>query len=429
MTFEHSGRRRIPIVALLCLTFVFLFTRLQVVEPGNDCVTHVVVAHAAHFVHVCDTYGLTEAMDNLGHFLTAPSPWRVHTVYILSGAALAAALSPAAELFRRTLLDGRVSGNANTQLILKRFPDYFALMIFNFLVLAAALWIALRLVGAQDSALAAALAATVATSDLVHGMFWSQHPMFMNLIVPLGSIFYFMWGCRARQTGYGTVVGFGLAVAAFILIYSFTMIWLPAFVLGALYRDWRMGATPAETVRGLWRVLLVFAVAGCGPVLAWLAINMFYLHVNISYEAENLKMFTWLSDAWREGRLGAALSGHWHGYLARVWGWLGWQAPLSLTAVAGMIWWGYRKWPPAQAAHDPVIVAVIMTIVMMLVFNFLQGLYEPRMVSGIVLALFVALARVAQRTGLAGWGAAALAAISVGQVVYAFVKPAISVTL
>ena len=79
--------------------------------------------------------------------------------------------------------------------------------------------------------------------------------------------------------------------------------------------------------------------------------------------------------------------------------------------------------------RDPIIVAVAMTIVIMLVFNFLQGLYEPRMTNGIVLVLFVALARVAQRTGFANWGAIALAAISVGQVVYAFLEPAVSATL
>jgi len=256
-----------------------------------------------------------------------------------------------------------------------------------------------------------------------------QHPMFMNLIVPLGSIFYFMWGCRARQTGYGIVAGFGLATAACILIYSFTLIWLPAFVLGALYRDWRMGTTLAETVSGLWRVLLVFAVAGCAPVLAWLAINVLYLHVNVSYEAETIRMFTWLSDAWREGQFSAVVARHWHGYLLRVWGWLGWQAPVCLAVTALMLWLGRRSWPPGSAVRDPIIVAVGMTIVIMLVFNFLQGLYEPRMTNGIVLVLFVALARVAQRTGFANWGAIALAAISVGQVVYAFLEPAISGTL
>jgi hypothetical protein len=428
MTLERNSRRRLLIAALLCLTFVFLFTRLQVVKPGNDCVTYVNVGPAAHFVHVCDTYGLTEAMDNLADFLTASSPWRIHTDYILSGAMLSAALSPVATLFRHAVLDGRVSGNANTGVILKRFPDYFALAVLNFLILAAALWMALALAGERDGALAAALATTVATSDLVHGLFWSQHPMFMNLIVPLGSIFYFMWGCRVRQTGYGTVAGFGLAAALCIPIYSFTLIWLPAYVLGALYRDWRMGTTLAETVSGLWRLLLVFSVAGCAPVLAWLAINIFYLHVNVAYEAENLKMFTWLSDAWREGQFGTALAEHWHGYLIRVWGWLGWQAPVSLAVAALMIWLGRKSWPPAQAARDPILVAVVLTIIMMLVFNFFQGLYEPRMTNGIVLALFVALARVAQRTGLPNWGAVTLLAISVGQVVYAFLEPAVSVT-
>ena len=166
--------------------------------------------------------------------------------YILSGAALATALSPVAKLIQWTLLDGHVSGSVNVKLLLQRFPDYFALMVINFAILAAALSIVLRLIGAKDGTLAAALAAAVATSDMVHGLFWTQHPMFMNVIVPPGFIFYFVWGCRMRETSYATIIGFGLAAAACILIYSLTMLWLPAFVLGALYRDWRMDFDPGR---------------------------------------------------------------------------------------------------------------------------------------------------------------------------------------
>ena len=140
-------------------------------------------------------------------------------------------------------------------------------------------------------------------------------------------------------------------------------------------------------------------------------------------------MFTWMADAWHQHQFVAVLKQHWDRYIALWWRWLGWPAAVAIVASAILMWAGRRIWPPAQASRDPIVVAVALTFVCMLAFNFLQGLYEPRMVNALVLALFVALARVAQKTGYANWGAGTLAAIGAGQIVYAFLYPAVSVTL
>jgi hypothetical protein len=163
-------------------------------------------------------------------------------------------------------------------------------------------------------------------------------------------------------------------------------------------------------------------------LLTWWVSGKLYLHGMVNYEAERLRQFLWLGDAWQAGRLGAALAENWNGYLLKVWTWLGWPAPVSLAVIALCAWLGHRYWQPAQALGDPILLAVAVTILTMLIFNFLQGYYQPRLVNGITLALFVALARTAQKTKRAQLGAAALLAIAVAQVVDAFLNPPISLS-
>jgi len=412
---------------LLCLPFVFLFTRLPPPqEIPVPCLTRVTIGSAAHFVHVCDSYSMSQEMANLEHFFTVANPWRGRPVYIVGSAMLAAALSPAAGLVRAAL-NGHVGGSADWHVLLRRFPAYLAMVVINFLVLALALWMALRLTGTQDRLLAFALGAAIATSDMVHGMFWTQHSNFVNLLIPIGGIFYFVAGCRARQMRLFAVTGFGLAAALALLTYTYAVVWLPAFVLGALYRDLRMGLSRGAIAELVPRLAL-FAAASCLPMLAWLALNWFYLHVTVAYEAVTLRQFAWLADAWADGALGAALAAHWHGYLAAVWEWLGWPAPLILVAAAVLLVAGWRRWELARLALDPILVAAAVTTVCMLSFNFVQGFYQPRLTAGILLALFIVFARLAQLTARPAWGAAALLAVSAGQIVAAFLWPPIAIS-
>jgi hypothetical protein len=421
-------RRGKALALLLCLPFIFLFARLPPPEIAPECLSRVTVAHWAHFVHVCDSYTMTQAMVELPRYFTEPTPWRARPVYIVGGEGVAAVFLPAALLIRSLLIDGQIAGDFAADLFLARFPEYFALMVVNFAVVGATIWMAMRLVDPSQHALAAALGAAVATCDLVHGLFWTQHSNFLNLIVPLGCITYFVAGCRARQMTRTSIAAFGLAAGIGTLAYAYIVIWLPLFVFGSLYRDLRMATASSETARGLVRTLLPLAIAGCGPVLAWWAINEFWLHGEISYEAGVLRQFVWIVDAWRDGRLGAALAEHWNGYLPQVWGWLGWPAPVALAGIGLFAWLGRRQWPPMQMISDPVILAVVLTIVTMLIFNFLQGYYQPRLVNGMTLALFVALARSAQKAKSAQLGAALLLSIAAAQIVDAFLEPAISLT-
>jgi hypothetical protein len=419
------GRAVLPIV--LCLPFIFLFARMPPTELAPECLHRLTVADYARLIHVCDSVSITNELMNLDHFFTTPNPLRARPFYIVAGAGLAAALSPVAMLVRSGLNKAGVTGPP-ADVILRRFPAYFGLLIFNFVVLGVAVCVAQRLVGELGGALGVALGATVATSDLVHGLFWTQHSNFMNLLVPLGCIFYFIQGCRAREMGKTAIAVFGLGAAAAVLTYAYTVIWLPAFALGSLYRDWRMSAWPTETVRNLLHVLPAFVLAGCGPVLGWIVVYKLLFGVTVAYEAEAYRQFVWVFDAWSQGNLATASVAKWHNFFPQVLLWMGWTAPVTVAGIIVLAWCGHKKWPPSRAVRDPIVVAVLITIISMLLFNFLQGYYAPRLVNSVSLALSVALARTAQMTRHERLGVWMLLAVSVGQVAYAFIEPAISLT-
>jgi hypothetical protein len=423
---KHKCRRRFFWAGLLLLPFVFLFTQLPTPKPGTICLTHITIAETASFLHMCDSSSITAEMRNLENYFTEMNPWRSRPVYILVGTALGAALNPVATLIRVTFLQHRLSGTADIAEFMRRFPDYFALNIINFVVLAVTLWLGFTFIGERDELLSVALGAAISTSDLVQGYIWSQHPAFFSLIIPFGCIAYFIAGCRVRQMSTTAIIGFGLAAGFSMLIYGLAVVWLPMFVFGALYRDLRMGAQLAEIVADLLWPGALLAITGCGPVLLWLAFNTYYLKLSTFYEADT-NQFVWLSNAWRAGELSRVLRDHWHGYLDRVLGWLGWPAPAALLCAALLLFADFRKFSPAQIVRDPVLVAVALTILCILTFNFFQGADAARLVNGIVLVLFLALARVAQQTGRAMVGTAVLSVIGLAQVGYAFIQPALTV--
>jgi hypothetical protein len=336
-------------------------------------------------------------------------------------------LSPAAVIVRALVLDRRVEGLPARNFV-SRFPAYFGLIALNFIVLAITVVLAQRLIGETDHLLAFALGAAIVTGDLVHGLFWTQHANFLNLLIPIGGIFYFVQGCKAREMSQARIALHGLAAGATILAYGYALIWLPAFVLGALYRDWRMSMPAAALARNLARMLPLFALAGLGPPLAWIMLNVFVFHLSVSAEAETFRQLVWMLDAWQQNDLGAALRDKWRAFFPQALLWAGWPALAALVGAGMLLVSGKPQSPAANWMLDPILLAIVATVSGMLVFNYLQGYYQPRLTNGIALALFVAIARCAQISGREQLGAWALLLVSAGQIVGAFLAPSISLT-
>ena len=55
MNFEDRKRFQVLLAVILCLPFIFLFTRGPSPGAEGDCLTQVTIFNAAHFTHVCDS--------------------------------------------------------------------------------------------------------------------------------------------------------------------------------------------------------------------------------------------------------------------------------------------------------------------------------------------------------------------------------------
>jgi hypothetical protein len=411
---------------LLCLPIIFLFARTP---PDDECQRTVHIGPHIQFVHQCDAYSMTTAGANLEYYATTYLPARLRASYIVAETFLAEAFSPVAVLVRAIVLRGHVSGAFQVGTFLSRYPYYFALTIINFAILAAGLWMAFRLAGSTRSILAPALGAAVASSDMVHGMIWGFHPSFVNLIVPLGGIFYFVHGCRASRLGIGETLALGGALAVTMLCYSYVVIWLAAFGCGWLFwlaRE-RSERNPGSAGRGAATVLIL-GLVGLAPIAAWAAYSLYVMHLPVSYEATDYRQFVWVLDAVHAHDLGAAFRGKWAGFFPGVFVWLGWPGLFAACGIAILAAIGWRRVEPRRLIRDPVLAGVLVTLLGMASFNFLQGYYQPRLINGLVLALFVGVARIAYLTGQEKPGAAILVLGAVLQVALAFIAPAITMT-
>lgn len=404
------------LLLLLVLPLLFLFAKTEPPASSTECLKVVKVGHSAHFVHICDSYSITSNMENLEGYFKSPNPWRGRPVYILTATGLAGALSPVATIFKQSVLAGRVSGDFNQSEFLRRFPSYFALGVMNFIVLAAALYLALHLGGRDGGPVALGLAAIVGSSDFMHSLFWSQHPSFLNILVPLGAAFFFTEGVRAGIESKRRMLGLGLFQAVAVLDYAYAAIWAPAFLLGLLYQGWR-----GKLGEGRAAKAAIVLTVGLGPYLGWFLLNALWLHVSISFEAEAYRQFIWILDAKAEGHLAAAFAAKVAEFVPYMLASQGWAGAFALAALALLLVIGIRKGEDLRRLiADPLLLAGIVALLGMLGFNFLQGYYQPRLMHGLTIALFLLLARAGQLTGQSRSAAALLFAGAALQIGLAF---------
>jgi hypothetical protein len=418
------SRRHLRAVALLlCLPFLFLFSRFEIPAQSRNCLHLVSIASAGRFVFYCDSQSLTSQMDNLEGYLETPNPWRSRPLYLAAATGTAYALSPVAALLGG-FVGRHLSGDISIGYVVRHFSGYLGLQALSFVFLGLALSLMVRLSGGRGSALAAAAAATVATSELVHGMFWSQHPSFFNVLVPLAGILFFVYGCRAGRMSLATAAGLGGVALAGLFIYAFAVIWLPAFVLGALFWQWR---TPRETRARPLRLLMVFSVfaaVSCLPYIAWdFAVTALTRVSVLGFEAAD--QFTWVTRAHSEGNLETAMLERWHDFFPSVFLWIGWPGAVAILGIAALAW---KRLTPGRLLRDPIIMGALVTAVAMLGFNYFQGFYQPRLVTSIASALLAAMARTAQLSGRAMPGTILLTLVAAGQLLNAFLEPAITTT-
>ncbi len=430
MTFpRHGGLIALALLFLVPLAFLFAPT-----VPDSDCLRTLHIGQYAKVTHNCDTPSMIASTIDLGRFFSEGGPdggpWRTRPVYILLSAAASFVFEPVAVLVR-PLFVRWVTGTYSIDNISRRLPLYLGLLALNALVLIVTVRLGAGLLGGMNTPLAFALGGAIVTTDIVHGWFWVLHFAFMNLLMPMGCIFFFVQGCRFRLLSFCEIMVLGLLVAASILSYGFAITWIPAAMLGWLFMAWRNGRLLPPLLE--FTHAATFAVAACLPVVLWVAFIHFYMQHSVAYETGLTHQFVWIKEGVAAGQPLLTVLGD---KMALFKDSLGQHLlPLALypLAAAGVLLLigglvGGRDLSASRFARDPVLAGVVTCLLCMLIFNFFQGYFQARLQQPLIVALFVAVARLAWLLRLELIGTALLLGVAAEQFWLAFQAPPVTMS-
>ena len=354
------------VVAAAILLLVFAMPKKDRV---NDCMSRVTLGWGLTYAHNCDSIHIVRDARSLPRYLGDSSPSRARPVHIVAVAAVAHVLSP---VLAPLAALARVQDPSTRTLL----PFYFAAVLVNVGVLAISYLILVRLVGLPPAPLGlAALAGLLASYDVAIAWFWIPHQILMNVMAPLGAVLAFVMGMRTLHLSRSALAGLGAATALGILSYGYCLVWPLAFGLGALWGR----AVDARLEPGrLMTALLVYGIACAAPVLLWLG-AFAALGREIAYEAQSVGQFVWVGQAATQQTLMAEIGGRGTRFLAALVGYLGAWGGAMLALAAALVVAASRGHRLLRVSTDPVVLGSIVAALLMLLFNFLQGYHQARL--------------------------------------------------
>ena len=148
------------------------------------------------------------------------------------------------------------------------------------------------------------------------------------------------------------------------------------------------------------------------PLVLWSLASTLVFHVPVSYEADQYGQFVWLLD---HPDIGAHLAS-W--FPQSVW-WLGWPALWSAIGIVAL-------WRAEPLKADRLLIGIALAAAAVLAFNFLQGFYQARLVNGVTLCLFAAVARLGVIKKRRGEATAIMLIGAALQTVLAFAAPSLT---
>jgi hypothetical protein len=219
-----------------------------------------------------------------------------------------------------------------------------------------------------------------------------MHTNIFNLVSAFGALLFVVLGLQRAILPRYTVFAGALLIGCGALTYPALILIAPAYVAGCLLGRLALpaGRPPlaAEAAE-----LLAFAGLVALPLVAWWMGNRM-IFGTATYMTAEKGQFSWAPQAWAEGVLieeaGRRLVGYF-GILAKH---SAAEYLLSLGSIAFLALRGGRVGVRRLAA-DPVVWAVLVAMLGVLGFNFLQGYYAARLNVAAAYLLYVVIARFA----------------------------------
>ncbi len=417
-TLGPARRHRWILIALAIMGF-FLFVPKT---PGTECIQIIRFAQAVEVPLNCDSRLLAKLYRNAETYFTDFNNWKGRPVFFVYGVFAAPVMEAVA-----VPLWAAVGGTAVSDRKISHYRTYFSLhlayYILNVAVVLVTIWMAFNLVGlAASSGLALALAAAIASTDLAHGSVWLAHTNIYNLMAAIACAFFVRLGWQARETEPGSVLGWMAGAGLMLLVYPLFVILLPAFLAGTVLRI-VVGPPSGAALRPSLPVAALAMVLFVLPLLGW-NIAVRTLFATDVYLTAQYGQFVWLANAYQTGTLASAMAENAVTFFTT----LGLNlniletVPVLLACVA-FSFFGDRS---RLRLTDPVLIAIVIALIGVLSFNYLQGYYAARLQVSVVALLFLLLARIALLTGSARIAGLVLVGVTVVQLIDAATSYSVS---
>jgi hypothetical protein len=386
------GRHAWLFAVLACIA-VFLFT-----DKSKDtaCIHNVFIYGVAVLPHNCDALSMADRLIDLESFYTTYHNWKGRPVYHAYGAIAGSALVPVAYPIWAALYPG-VETKSQLRKFSASFSYHFAYFLLNIGVVIACAWIAIRVAGLEIASWpAVALAAAVASSDIVEGGVWLLHTNIFNLVSAFGTLLCVVLGMQRTILTRAGVLWGGFLIGLGVLVYPALSLLAPGYVAGRL-----IGRLKVENDRTPlaheFAELLLFVLAVALPVVAWWSANRFVFGTS-TYLTADKGHFTWIPKAMAEGKGISYVAWRLAGYYGIVMKHSAAEYYLALGAIA-VLTLRYGVGGVRTLLNDPIVWAVLVAMAGVIVFNFLQGYYAPRLHVSAAYLLFVVIARLAAQKG------------------------------
>lgn len=380
-------------IAVLFTLVIFTGTPKSI---STGCIEEIILAKVINFSYNCDTPSLTHKLADPERFFTEFHNWKGRPVYFSYGYVVGNTLEVLTEVIKPFISVEDHMEEGKAKLVVDALHFYFAYFLLNLFIVFLCCWFAIRLSGFNSRSLpAAALAFAIASLDIVEGGTFLVHTNIMNLVAAIGTAMYFVMASQFHLLSRFSLVLLGLTTGLSILVYPALALFIPGFISGLMFSIFWEDNKVLLNGRNSAYTLATFLSLCTLPLLCWSLANH-YIFETRTYLTLDKGQFQWILAAFNKPDVSVHIFSKLIDYLTIIYN----SIKFELLLIAGsflVLILSLRKYKTFKTLLrlDIPLASIATAILGVLLFNFLQGYYAPRMFYSIIALFYIGIMRTA----------------------------------
>lgn len=381
----------------LAVVFVLIIFATTPKSENTECLEEIKLAKIVNFSFNCDSISLTNRLVEPERFFVEYHNWKGRPVYFTLGYVMGNVILAPTKIVKPFISIEDELNQGTKKYVEDSLHFYFTYFLMNILIVFLVSWCAIRLSGINHrSIMAAAIALAISSLDIVEAGTFLMHTNIMNLAVAIGAAMYFALGAQFHLLERVSIYFLGSIIGLGVLAYPAFILYLPAFILGLLYyyfvSDFAQKKYPNK--KELLNIAIVIALTSI-PMLIWANSNQ-YIFDTRTYLTLDKGQFQWIFESIKKPNFVTEISSRLQNYLLHVYENTKIELFLCLICSIAVLAAALKnKTLRNIPITDIPLLGVMVALLGVLSFNFLQGYYTPRMFYSIVALIYIGIIRTA----------------------------------